>query len=245
MKEQRADLFLFYHNKRESVERFAAYASLGFLLIAAMSRSVVTKVSTGKPDTWDYLGGGIDNGFLIIFGPVAILVVSVWFNRMFCNCLKLRKSLLSTVLEGKLGDDSLSSLEEMLLAQPFACAPNRSAVLRGFLPRAVFVVGLISSLILLAEYATFRPENSPKLGWLYLLIGEPYLSGFEPEWPRYSDKQMPWIYPPWYTIAYVGILYYLGSLSLRPPLRSDGDSVADDPNTDDDNSAISDESAVD
>lgn len=189
MQEKRADFFTFYYQERESVERFAACACLGFLLIAAMSRSVVTKASTDKPETWDYLGGGIDNGFLVIMGPVAILLIALWFSRKFISCLRLHHSLKANIGTDKLDNGTLSHLEQTMITPPLSCADGRSSVLRLFLPRVVFIVGLFSVLILLWEYAQFRPKNSTQFGWLYMLVGEPYLQGFEPVWPRFPGKK--------------------------------------------------------
>ncbi|TWT35584.1 hypothetical protein KOR34_04770 [Posidoniimonas corsicana] len=222
MQEQRIDLVLYYRAKRDSVERLAAYAIVTFVLMAAMSRSVVTKSGYGTDDThgetWDVFGGGIDNGFLVVFGPLVILVMAVAFDRAYSQCLDLRDSLISTVKAGMLGPSELSPVEDTIVSLPLQIRRRRLLGLVGphLLSRAVYSIGLASVLVLLAEYATFRPADDADSSIVTLLMGKPWFSGFEPLWPRFPRKEMPWIYPPWYTITYSGIVSYLAIKTFRP-----------------------------
>ena len=215
MKEQRADVFFFYHQKREALVRVAFFFCGFFLLLGTLAR-----VRGGKlNDPWQILGGAIDNGYLLVFGPAAITICVAWYYRIWTNCLNIRESILKAVESGDLGREQLNELEQTLIKPPTGeHKSNWLGRLQTFcLPRTVSFFGLTATILLLVEYFKLVPRKDPELGWTATIFGiPPYTDGFDPVWSRFPELDLPWIYPPWYSILYLAMVSYLVAKIVFP-----------------------------
>ena len=253
MANNRDDLILKYNERREVFVRHSFYLFAVFFLTVSFSRAP-DKVALKMPFVE---GLRIDTGDVVIFGPLLIFVLVIWFDKTWFNLLKLRSS-----IQGTFGNDEspFSPVEKYLLSEPFcfetdsirfgrvsSCLPKwfqrllgwvhgACKTIIGHLPisiqeglpnsfnefvlgiprRAVYLLAFASVFSLLTEYFTFRTEKDGSL--LYTIIGvPPFHDGFKPYWPRFETADVTWIYPPWYTIAYLVIVSFLLWRICKPP----------------------------
>ena len=268
MPDSRNELILKYHDKRESLVRLAFYLFIAFLLIVSLSRArgqaadtpettkatvlssakVVKESSDSKNLPFKikppFTEGGveIDTGDLIVFGPLAILVLVVWFDKSWFNLLKMRQAIQATF---NTKESPLTPVEVQLLKEPFHFQPpsvdlsrierftpskvlpsvqwigeKLSSIIQnvivGIPPRATYIFAFAGVIGLLTEYVQFRPKNGGH--WWHTIIGiPPFRDGFEPHWERFPEVDVAWIYPPWYTLVYVGIVSFLIWRILKHP----------------------------
>ena len=224
MADNRDELILRYNERREVLVRHSFYLFAAFFLTVSLSRAP-DKVALKTP----FIEGlKIDTGDVVIFGPLFIFVLVLWFDKTWFNLLKLRSSIQETF-----GNDEspFSAVENHLLSEPFyfeadsirfgrvsSWLPNSfNEFVLGIPRRAVYLLAFASVFSLLTEYFTFRTEKDGSL--LYTIIGvPPFHDGFEPYWPRFKSSDVTWIYPPWYTIIYLLIVSYLIWRIWKPPI---------------------------
>lgn len=212
MKDKRSEVILSYEKKRESLTKMAYLLFIIFLAIISLSR-----VRTGE--------GGfelelplldsftIDTGDLVVFGPLAIFVMVLWFDRTFTRCLEMRTAIIHSY-----ADPSFSKIEHFFLKMPLESElKNPWKWLNHLQVRFVYFFGFVSIVSLLVEYFRFRPKDVQDGSFWHVLIGHPLFQGFEPHWPRFSEVDVVWIYPPWYPICYLIFLSFLAYRTWRPP----------------------------
>ena len=108
------NIILEYSKRREAFVRLGFYLFITFFAIANLSR---VRAEGGFKLKIPLLEGfAIDTGDLVVFGPLAILVMVIWYDRAWFNLLKLRRSIIK-LLETR--QKSVDAVEFHLLAKPF------------------------------------------------------------------------------------------------------------------------------
>jgi hypothetical protein len=215
MKEQRADVFFFYHQKREALVRLALILVVFFFVLCTLARARGGALN----DPWQILGGAIDNGYMLIFGPLAIFLCTLWFNRCWKCCLAIRAGVLDSVKRGDLGEHELNDFERVLSARPFVKkGTTRFSRFRNFcLLRFVPFTGLVATALLLQEYFQLLPRKTQDSSWTAIVFGvPPFTDGFDPIWSRFPELDLPWVYPPWFTLIYIAMAGYLLNRTIHP-----------------------------
>ncbi len=218
MKGKRSDLILSYKKSRESLVRMSFVLFVVFLAIASLSR--VRTGDSGFELILPFLKGfKISTGDLVVFGPLAIFILAIWFDRKFYDCLKTRKA----IIKSYESDELFSEIENHLLSPPFVLQ-TQTTILKKFqtvLPRFIYFWAIASIVFLLIEYFKFRKHNDSNSTVWDTIVGSPPLSGFNPYWPRFEEVDVAWIYPPWYPLCYLVMVSFLIWRVCLPPAEAD------------------------
>lgn len=212
MKEQRADIFMLYYQKRNGVIWRSFVLPIVFVLLASLSTAGGVAIN----DPWQILGGAIDNGYVVVFGPLVVLLCVLWFQRTTSTCLSLRSSIETAVAAGDLGEEQMNAVESHMISAPVLIrSVNASS-------RIVVGVGLGAILIFMYCLSQWQPDAKnplpPLQRFAAIFLGFPmyWLEGIDPTWERFPRMKLPWLYPPYYTAVYVCTIVYL-IRTLRDP----------------------------
>lgn len=208
---------MLYYETRNSVVWRGYILPVFFVILTSLSSAGGLTLS----DPWQILGGAIDNGYIVVFGPLVILMCVLWFDRSRNRCLELRRRIDQTVKAGDLGKKELNHLEEHMISAPSLMSLNTrdsntsySKFLSAAEWRIVPIFGLISTAVLLNCLAQWVPKKTSGLGPTTIFFGYPnyWRTGIDPTWDRFEGLALPWVYPPFYTIVYGFCIFYLVKL---------------------------------
>ena len=214
MEGKRAELILDYSKSRESLVRLSFLLTIAFLAIASLSlvRTSAQGFKLALPLLKDFV---VNGGDLVVFGPLAIFVMTIWFDRRWFDCIGTR----AAILRSYSSDTPFSEIENYLLRAPFAARPKNTH-LKWFVnipPRFLYCWALANIVLLLNEYFDFRKNNDDSSTLTDVIIGSPPFSGFDPKWGRFPELNVVWIYPPWYPICYSAMIAFLLWRIWSPP----------------------------
>jgi hypothetical protein len=221
------DELKYYTEERDKLLRFSLVSSGMSLLIAAASRLPTWEVSSSVA----WLVGTVNVGFLPIFGPILVFGAFLYALQRRAIVADLRRTLLddprfrSTFAQ--------AALENLPLTNP-KMGPTRKLLRRGFDLWLVAIPLIAYAILLCSYFDFVRPKPGSRnyrfpsrTGQIVdLLIGTGGWSGFVPLTPAIHDdlvrlaeqqddakerarleriaQQVPWIYPPLQTWAYLG-----------------------------------------
>jgi len=234
----------YYTEERDKLLKFSLYSSGISLLLAATSRIPTWEVSSPVA----FLVGSLNVGFLSILGPIFTFGTFAYALQWRSRVADLRRALLAdSRFDAEFGQ---AAVENSLAATPKLARRRsilRSA--GGFWLVAIPILAytiLLCSFFDLTRPAKDHPDQyqyPTRTGQIAdLLLGTGGWSGFAPLAPSIHDnlkrladeqaeakerarltrlaQQMPWIYPPFQTWAYVGGLLLM--LWLAWGIRSEG-----------------------
>jgi hypothetical protein len=187
-----------------------------FLAIASLSR--VRTGESGFELILPFLKGfKINTGDLVVFGPLAIFILTIWFDRKFYDCLKTRKAIIGSYES----EEHFSEIENHLLSPPFVLQSTIFKKFQIVLPRLIYFWAIAAIVFLLIEYFKFRKHGDSSSTVWDTIVGSPPLSGFNPYWPRFEEVDVTWIYPPWYPLCYLAFVSFLIWRVCLPPTIAD------------------------
>jgi hypothetical protein len=194
-----------YSECRNAAERQAIYLGLGSVGLAALARSPSFNLKL------EFVGDGkIHNGYVMVYGPLLILLLAARFFLILRNALEMRSCIIKDQQKVSEGQQQYLRVEQFMLRPPLRTAVYKpaqrrqwSAVVLDF-SQILFapVLAVVSYLLLLSEYFSCElPGYGGSQTW-QLMTGVDRITGYAPSWARHPGD-MPWIYPPFQTWLYI------------------------------------------